>query len=104
MSAGLADLRIGATAWTYSRTVSQSSVHGVSTRPGAMELTRTSGPSTAASRPLRWFSAAFEHAYGIELPVGRKPASEVMVTIEPSCSRRAGTAARHISHVPKTLV
>src|ERR1035441_7530200 len=61
-SAAVAVRRRGAWAFTYSRTASQSAVHGVSTSPGATALTRMSGPSELASSLVMWLTAALEHA------------------------------------------
>ncbi len=43
---------------TCSRISVQPAVHGVSMKPGAIALTRTSGPSVEASRRVRWSTAA----------------------------------------------
>ena len=53
------------------RTSSQLSVHSVSMRPGATAWTRISGPRALASSSVRWLSAAFETAYGMDEPTGR---------------------------------
>src|SRR4051812_23383101 len=104
MSSGRPDRWSGAEERTTSRTASQSAVHGVSTRPGATALTRTSGPTTLASRRVTWLSAAFDAAYGIELPVWRTPASEVTLTTTPAPDERKwGRAATVTCHVPTTF-
>ena len=41
-----------------------------SIRPGATQLTSTSGASATAKQRVRWFSADFETAYAMLLPVG----------------------------------
>ena len=40
----------------------QSAVHGVATRPGATELTRTPPPACLAMMALRWSTAALDTA------------------------------------------
>src|SRR6202051_351100 len=100
MSSGWPVRFIGASWVMILRVASQSAVHGVSTRPGAMALTRTSGPRVWANRRVRWLRAAFDAAYGIELPIGRMPAIDVTLTIDPLLCRRAGTAVRLGRQVP----
>ena len=68
-------------------------VIGVSTSPGATAFTRMSGASDSASSFVTWCSAALEAAYGMDEPVGRTPATDVMFTIEPRLCRSAGSAA-----------
>src|SRR6185437_14436235 len=71
---------------------------------GATAFTRISGPSTLASSTVRWLSPALDTAYGIELPVGRSPATELMLMTAPSPdSRRAGTQARVMCQGPSTF-
>src|SRR4051812_15468300 len=99
-SSGCADFFNGVLACTYDRISCQSSVHGVSTKPGATAFTQISGPSTLASKRVRWLSAAFDAAYGIELPVGRTPASDVtLTTLAAPAALRCGTAATVTVHV-----
>src|SRR5205085_10000178 len=103
-SSGVPERCIGAVARTEARIASQSAVHGVSISPGATALTRISGPSTLASRTVRWLSAAFDTAYGIEEPTGRTPASDVTLMMTPSpLARRYGTAVWITFQVPSTL-
>src|SRR6202050_310733 len=83
----------GVACCTTSRTKSQSAVHGVSINPGATALTRISGPTTLASRTVMWLRAALLAAYGMEDPVGRTPATEATLTMEPCDALSAGTAA-----------
>src|ERR1041385_6925260 len=79
-------------------------VQGVSTSPGATALTRIRGPSVLASSRVRCEIAALLTAYGIELPAGRCPAIEEMLTTQPDPdSRSAGTAATVVCQVPTTL-
>jgi len=88
---------------TKSCMVPQSCVHGVCTRPGATALNLI-GPYDLASSTVMWFSAALVIAYAIELPIGRTPAIEVMVTTLPSSLfRRCGIAALVSHHVPYTF-
>src|SRR5436309_6344684 len=103
-SSGCADRFSGAMALTAARTSSHDAVHGVSTRPGATALTRTSGPTTFASSRVTWLSAALLAAYGIDEPVGRTPASDDTLTTQPApVARRCGIAATVSCHVPTTL-
>src|SRR3954463_12956498 len=103
-SSGWADRFSGDIAFTAARTSSQSSVQGVSTRPGPTALTRTSGPTTFAKSRVTWLSAALLAAYGIDDPVGRTPASDDTLTTQPApLPRRCGMAATVNAHVPTTL-
>ena len=103
---------MGAMAPTASWSTPQSAVHGVSTSPGAMALTRSPGPRAFASSAVRWLSAAFDAAYGTELPTGRTPASEVQLkSLSHDRARRAGglplppplSRHRQLSEVADTL-
>src|SRR5215470_13700368 len=104
MSSAVAERCSGACSATLACTATQSLVHGVATNPGATALMRT-GPDTLASSRVRWLIAAFDTAYGIELPVGRMPAIEVTFTTAPAgLWRSAGSAARVRYQVPSRLV
>ena len=69
MSSAVATRCNGAIAFTASWRSPHVAVQGVSTRPGATPFTRTLLPTNFASRVVMWFTAAFETAYGNELPV-----------------------------------
>src|SRR5215468_2415350 len=104
MSSAVAERASGASSATAVWNGPQSLVHGVRTNPGATALMRT-GPDTLASRRVRWLSAAFDTAYGIELPVGRRPAIDVTFTTTPAeLCLRCGSAARVRYQVPSRLV
>src|SRR3954467_7120274 len=73
-------------------------------RPGATALTRICGPRVLASSTVRWLSAALLTAYGTDDPVGRTPASDATLTMQPApVSRRCGTAATVTCHAPTTF-
>jgi hypothetical protein len=94
-SEGWAGRPMGARSRHSSWACVQSLVMGVSTRPGAMALTRTSGARAAARSRVTWLSAALLAAYGTDEPLGRTPAWLVMLTTEPPAGdrRSAGRAA-----------
>ena len=71
--------------------------------PGATAFTRTSGPTALASSAVRWLSAAFDAAYGMEEPVGRSPAIDETLTMLPWRRRSAGIAATESCHVTKDV-
>ncbi len=91
MSSGLADRRIGARVFHSSCACVQSAVNGVSTSPGATAFTRMSGASDSASKRVMWLSAAFVTEYGIDAPLGRTPACELMLITLPGRPRRAAS-------------
>src|SRR5262245_8716676 len=104
MSPGSPERPRGARSFMASCTKPQSAVHGVRTRPGATALTLTDGPVTLASSRVRWLRAALDTAYGTELPVGRRPATDVMLTTLPSpLALRWGMARRMRRKVPSRL-
>src|SRR5215467_5111379 len=65
------------------RSSGQSLFHGLSTKPGATALTRTSGASVRARLRVRLISPALLVAYGMLLPLPCTPAIEAVLQIAP---------------------
>src|SRR5699024_3399731 len=82
-AAGTPVRRSGLFASTFARKVDHELVRSVSTKPGAMALTRTSGPIAAASKRVIWSKPALLTAYGIELPPTVEQAIELILTMQP---------------------
>ena len=79
-------------------------IQGVSTRPGAIALTRISGPSARARPTVIAFRAPFEAMYAIDEPEPMiDDTDDTFTTAAPGWRRSSGTSARTIWYGPITF-